>query len=109
MHNAWIILRREYLERVRTKSFWVTTILIPTLMGGLIVLPSKLMQNQKGHAKHIVVLASTPQFGQGIERSLARAAKDSPAVDTYTLEVVTPGTSAQADEQRRRVEDGSLD
>src|SRR3954467_13374103 len=109
MHNVFIILRREYLERVRTKSFWVTTILVPTLMSGVIILPSLMMRNQKGQAKHIAVLANNPEFGEGIQRSLRRAAKDSPAVDTYTIDVVTPGSPAQAEEQRKRVESGDLD
>ena len=34
MHNIWLIAEREYLERIRTKSFLIMTILIPALMGG---------------------------------------------------------------------------
>jgi len=36
MHNIWLIARREYLERIRTKAFLVATILIPLLMGGFV-------------------------------------------------------------------------
>ena len=32
MHNAWVILKREYLERVRTKSFIVSTLLLPAFI-----------------------------------------------------------------------------
>ncbi len=36
MHNVLLIAKREYLERIRTKSFLVMTVLIPLLMGGLV-------------------------------------------------------------------------
>ena len=34
MHNIWLIAKREYTERIKTKAFLIATILIPTLMGG---------------------------------------------------------------------------
>lgn len=36
MHNTWLIAKREYLERVRTKGFIIATVLIPLLMGALV-------------------------------------------------------------------------
>ncbi len=48
MHNVWIIIKREYLERVRSRAFWIMTILVPALMWGVIVLPSQLLMRQKG-------------------------------------------------------------
>ena len=36
MHNVWLIARREYVERVRTRSFLITTLMIPLIMGGFI-------------------------------------------------------------------------
>ena len=38
-----LIVRREYLERVRTKSFIITTLLMPILMIGLMAAPSLIM------------------------------------------------------------------
>jgi ABC-2 type transport system permease protein len=35
--RVWLIARREYVERIRTRGFIVTTVLIPLLMGGFIV------------------------------------------------------------------------
>ena len=35
MHNVWLIARREYLERIRTKAFIIATLLIPILLGGI--------------------------------------------------------------------------
>ena len=36
MLNVWLVAKREYLERIRAKSFLIMTILIPVLMGGLV-------------------------------------------------------------------------
>lgn len=43
MSNLGIIIQREYLERVRKKSFLVTTILMPVLMIILMAAPALLM------------------------------------------------------------------
>src|SRR5580692_6401828 len=34
MRNVWIIAHREYFERIRTRGFVITTILIPVIMVG---------------------------------------------------------------------------
>ena len=36
MNKIWLIIQREYISRVKKKSFLVTTLLIPILMFGLI-------------------------------------------------------------------------
>ena len=35
MHNVWTLIRREYLERVRTRSFVIFTLLMPAAMAGM--------------------------------------------------------------------------
>ncbi len=50
MNNTWIIIQREYLTRVRKKSFIIMTILGPLLMAGLWIIPiyiSTLRQGKK--------------------------------------------------------------
>lgn len=39
MHKIWLIIKREYLVRVRKKSFIVMTILGPLLMASLMIVP----------------------------------------------------------------------
>jgi len=40
--NVYAIVRREFLERVRKKSFLISTILTPILFGALMVVPAAL-------------------------------------------------------------------
>ena len=39
MHKIWLIIKREYLVRVRKNSFIVMTILGPLLMACVLILP----------------------------------------------------------------------
>jgi ABC-2 type transport system permease protein len=76
MRNAWIILKREYIERVRTRSFLVLTLLLPGIMTVLMALPAKLaMMGQK--AQHIVIVTSNQQLGEAVRQQLLSA----PSVD----------------------------
>jgi ABC-2 type transport system permease protein len=69
MRNTWIILKREYLERVRTRTFLVLTLLAPAIMTALMILPAKLAtMGQK--AQHFVIVASTQQFGEMVRQQL---------------------------------------
>lgn len=56
MNKIGIIITREFNERVRKKSFIITTILMPLLMIGLMVAPSLMMLFAKGEQKSLVVI-----------------------------------------------------
>lgn len=70
MHNVWLIARREYLERIRTKAFIITTILIPALMGGSLLVPTLLISSGGGSSKHLVVVASERHMAEVIGQEL---------------------------------------
>jgi ABC-2 type transport system permease protein len=69
MHNIWLIAKREYLERVRTRAFLVATILIPVLLGGLGAGSGYIAQRTKSTA-HIAILAADPVFAADLKREL---------------------------------------
>jgi ABC-2 type transport system permease protein len=58
MHNTFIIAKREYLERVRSRSFVIMTFFIPLLMFGATMGPTLLMNRGSGDTKHMVVVAA---------------------------------------------------
>ncbi len=39
MHNTWLIIQREYIERIRTKAFIIMTLLMPVFMASTILVP----------------------------------------------------------------------
>jgi ABC-2 type transport system permease protein len=69
MRNAWLIIKREYMERVRTTSFVVLTLLAPAIMTVLMVLPAKLATMGE-KSQHLVVVTSNPQFGETVRQKL---------------------------------------
>jgi ABC-2 type transport system permease protein len=56
MNKISVIIKREYLTRVRKKSFIIMTILAPLLMAALITVPTLLMLNQEQDYKKIAVI-----------------------------------------------------
>lgn len=56
MNKISVIIRREYITRVRKKSFIIMTLLAPVLMAALIVVPTLLMMNQDADFKKIAVV-----------------------------------------------------
>src|SRR5580658_5963095 len=80
MHNVWLIARREYLERIRTKAFLIATILIPVLLGGLGFGSGYLAQRTKASA-HIAILASDMGFAQDLKYELEHGKDSSMRVD----------------------------
>ena len=56
-----IIIGREYLNRVKKKSFLVTTFVVPILMAALCIVPVVMMMNAKDKAKTIAVVDATTE------------------------------------------------
>ena len=56
MNKISVIIKREYVTRVRKKSFIIMTILAPILMAAIIILPTVVMMNQEGEFKKIAVI-----------------------------------------------------
>jgi ABC-2 type transport system permease protein len=66
MNKISVIIKREYITRVRKKSFIIMTILAPVLMAAIIILPTVLMMNQKGDFKKIAVVEDNSDLFKGI-------------------------------------------
>lgn len=70
MHNVWLIAKREYLERIRTKSFLFFTVIFPILMGGGIIVQSAFGTHSKS-ASHIAVVSHDQQLATDLQEELA--------------------------------------
>lgn len=56
MKKVWVIIKREYLTRVRTRAFIIGTVASPLLMLALIFLPGLLAMRGGGGDRHITVI-----------------------------------------------------
>src|SRR5580698_3523698 len=88
MHNVWLIAKREYLERFRTKAFRLSTILIPLLMGGGII-GSVVAGSRAKSTSHITIVSPDQQLATDLQAEL-QSGKES----KMTVDVISPGNSA---------------
>jgi ABC-2 type transport system permease protein len=66
MNKISIIIKREYMTRVRKKSFIIMTILAPVLMAAIIIVPTLLMVNQDKDFKKIAVIEDGSDLFKGV-------------------------------------------
>lgn len=66
MNKIPVIIKREYLTRVRKKSFIIMTILAPVLMAALIIIPTLVMMNQQQDFKKIAVIEDNSDLFKGV-------------------------------------------
>ena len=66
MNKISVIIKREYITRVRKKSFIIMTILAPLLMAGIIIVPTVLMIGQEGDYKKIAVIEEKSDLFKGV-------------------------------------------
>jgi ABC-2 type transport system permease protein len=107
------IIRREYLSRVRTKAFWISTAAVPVLMLAFTVLPSLLMMRTGGNYTVAVVTADDAlwaQFEKAVaERAAREAGTDADAVAGETarasqLVIALRRVQPAADTEAQRLE-----
>ncbi len=84
MHNVWLIAKREYLERVRTKAFIITTVLVPLLMGGGLA-GSILYGSKAKSTSHIAIVSQDQQLATDLQTEL-QDSRDS----HMTVDVISP-------------------
>lgn len=95
LRNLNVIISREYLTRVKKKSFLLTTFLVPVLFAALCILPSVIMFMAKDEGKQVAVVDQSGIVIPYLE--------DSEAVD------FTDYSSEAADEMKTRFEELGLD
>jgi ABC-2 type transport system permease protein len=73
MNKVWVVVRREFLERVRSKWFIVSTVLGPLLMLAFIAIPIIMASRGTGERRVAVLDASSQGFGERLAVQLDQA------------------------------------
>jgi ABC-2 type transport system permease protein len=103
-----IVARREYLERVRSKAFVVSTFLGPLLVVAFLLGPTMLMERQRGKPLRLAVIDATGAMRGAVEQALAR--RQVSGTPRFVLVPVPAASAEQARaEARRQVMEGGLD
>jgi ABC-2 type transport system permease protein len=93
MSRVLVVARREYLERVRSKTFLAATLLGPLLLAGFTVGPGLLMARQRAKPLRVSVLDAGGGLREAVEASLLRRRAE--GQPRFTL-VAAPAGDAEA-------------
>ncbi len=125
MHNAWLVIRREYIERIRSKAFMIMTLLMPLFMASTILIPAFLSDMKSGATRRIVLVVNHPEIAEAVKQQLlAMQLKTESGPDTraksgssdakqhaphYSIDINTDVTDAERSKLRHQVSDGKID
>ena len=110
MSKVFKVLKREYWERVRKKSFIILTLLGPILMGGMIVVPMFLTRVTVEEQKKIAIVDLSGEIYQPLVNELDDKIKGGER--RFILEKLEPGLRSIAEirkELSQQVEDDRID
>lgn len=107
MRNILLIIRREFLERVRTRAFVLGTVLFPAFMMAMIVLPS-LIGAGGGERTLVLVDGSPAGIGAQVAQAL-QTPRDEKGAITYRVERVGGTLESQRARLNERVEAREID
>lgn len=105
MRNTWLVIRREYIERVRAKSFIVSTVLIPAFIYAVTVLPTQLATRKANSNLHVAVVTSNVRTGEAIAKQLQSVTSG----NKYQVEVKTADDPQLRQSLKSQVESGAID
>jgi ABC-2 type transport system permease protein len=114
MRNIWLIAARDYNAAVRTKSFVVGLLFLPTMMLGSVVVQWLLLDKAKEQPQRVAIVDRSPAqvIAPVVEAAIsAESAENQPKTNSgrskhrsYRLERIEPGPNTQAATEHQRLE-----
>jgi ABC-2 type transport system permease protein len=87
LHKLQAVIRREFVERIRTRAFVISTILFPLIWAGVIYFQATVADRQTRTSTMVIVDAAGGSFGSRIESTLREARLDTK--DSFPAFLVT--------------------
>jgi ABC-2 type transport system permease protein len=75
LDNMLVVTKREYLQRIRTKGFWIGTLILPLFLVAATVLPTLLLSRSESRQK-VVVVDETGKLAATLQREVAADERD---------------------------------
>ncbi len=92
MNRVWVVVRREYLERVGTKGFILSTIAVPLLMLGLMALSIFMGLRAEQSGRELALIDFTGRLHEPIAERMEDVG--------YSVEIIDPATGTEALDRR---------
>lgn len=104
MSEVWIVLKREFMERVRTRSFLLATFLFPLFIIGLNVVPH--LMGDEETVRRVVVVDEAPA---GMAQMVVAGLSTPREGRSYKLEVVRQPLAGMQASLRERITSKEID
>lgn len=101
------IVKREYIEHIRRKAFWIFTILLP-LMWLAFIAVSIITQTRVSGVKRIAVVDPTGRYFEPLKNEIAQG-KDAARFDLRKTEIPPGGIDALRADLRKQIDEKKLD
>lgn len=119
LDNIQIVARREYMQRVMSKGFWIGTVLFPLFAVAMTVLPSIFLARTKS-SQQIIVVDETGRVAPELIKERPEPKSSNPLRRNdemekrisrvqFTVEPAAPDRKAQDDSLAKRVLDKEVD
>ncbi|MEE2845654.1 MAG: ABC transporter permease [Gemmatimonadota bacterium] len=87
-HNVWAVIRREYLQRVRSKWFIMVTLLAPIIMIAMIVIPTFMAARSDRSDRDLLIVDGSGVLYERLASDF-EASGYTVAEEPWTVDVVT--------------------
>jgi ABC-2 type transport system permease protein len=110
LNKLFVIIKREYLLRVKTKAFLIGTFLLPVFIIGISFLPALLMRTNLGEQKKLVVIDETHQLFEPLSTTFADM-KNNKGEPRYLVTQIQTGNNREEtlNSLNQQVSSGALD
>jgi len=110
MRNLWVVIKKEYLEIVKTKGFFIGVVLAPLIMGAFMFIPSLLARKIKQEQLKLAVVDQAGWMYAKLDSVLADTLPD--GKKAYLLSSIDYDSKTFEEEKKRlaqKILDGKLD
>jgi ABC-2 type transport system permease protein len=110
MRKIWLIFKREYLTRVKTKGFVIGTLAVPLMGVGFALLIAFIGGHQSNQSLRLAIVDNAGGIAQPVARSLDQKTASGKSKFTIIESIDLPkNPGATEDEFRRQINAGHLD
>ena len=109
--KTWVIAKREYVSRLKTKGFWISTVALPLLMAAWLILPTLIMSKTRSSLE-LTVVDETGRVARALAaRETEMEAGDGDQAVDLTLEILEPGENPEGQREAldQRIRDEEID
>lgn len=110
MHKTWLIIKREYITRVKTKGFVIGTVIVPLIGIGFTLLIVFLVTHQSRHSLRLAIVDNAGGIASSVAGGLQSKMPDGKPQFNILESIDRPASlTAVQDDLRAKINSNALD